>query len=148
MTNPIPCGMAIPQTFSTLPVDVDFIRRFLSRAEMLEYESAWVQEKESQRLCRSGAGHPADVCGGADVEAATRDVGAAHRAPQPGAVGEEPGDSGPTESGPAHGRRGHRRTCSGVDLWPVGRAARAPLRRGSPGDEGAVDRAARHRGRP
>src|SRR5499425_1890874 len=40
-----PCGIAIPQTFSTSPIDVDFIRRFLSRAEALDYDSLWVQER-------------------------------------------------------------------------------------------------------
>jgi len=40
-----PCGIAIPQTFSTSPIDVGFIRRFLSRAEALEYDSLWVQER-------------------------------------------------------------------------------------------------------
>jgi len=45
MTGTIPCGIAIPQMFSTAPVDVDLVRRFLSRAEELEYESLWVQER-------------------------------------------------------------------------------------------------------
>src|SRR5215467_11186581 len=45
MTGSIPCGIAIPQMFSTSLVDVDLVRRFLSRAEELEYESLWVQER-------------------------------------------------------------------------------------------------------
>jgi probable F420-dependent oxidoreductase len=45
MTSRTPCGIAIPQTFSSVSVDVDFIRRFLSRAERLDYDSAWVQER-------------------------------------------------------------------------------------------------------
>src|SRR5262249_10882628 len=45
MAGSIPCGIAIPQMFSTSPVDVDLVRRFLSRAEELEYESLWVQER-------------------------------------------------------------------------------------------------------
>ena len=40
-----PCGIAIPQAVSSSPADVGFLRRFLSRAEMLGYESLWVQEK-------------------------------------------------------------------------------------------------------
>ena len=38
-----PCGIAIPQTGS--PVDVTLIREFLTKAEKLGYESAWVQEQ-------------------------------------------------------------------------------------------------------
>src|SRR5215470_10285859 len=45
MTGSIPCGIGIPQMFSTSPVDVDLVRRFLSRAEELDYESLWVQER-------------------------------------------------------------------------------------------------------
>jgi probable F420-dependent oxidoreductase len=41
----IPCGIAIPQTFSSSPVDVDHIRNFVGRAEALGYESLWVQEQ-------------------------------------------------------------------------------------------------------
>src|SRR3954447_2086363 len=40
----IPCGIAIPQTFSS-SVDVEHIRRFVSKAEALGYESLWVQEQ-------------------------------------------------------------------------------------------------------
>src|SRR5215469_8120905 len=38
-----PCGIAIPQTGST--VDARLIRRFLERAEELGYETVWVQEQ-------------------------------------------------------------------------------------------------------
>src|SRR5947209_953805 len=41
----IPCGIAIPQTSSSSPIDVEHIRKFVSRAEALGYESLWVQEQ-------------------------------------------------------------------------------------------------------
>jgi len=40
-----PCGIAIPQTFSSSPVDMRLVRDFLSKAETLEYDSLWVQEQ-------------------------------------------------------------------------------------------------------
>ena len=44
-TGNTPCGIAIPQTFSSSPVDMQLIRKFLSKAETLEYDSLWVQEQ-------------------------------------------------------------------------------------------------------
>src|SRR6266566_8195910 len=44
-TGSIPCGIAIPQTFASSPVGVEHIRRFVSRAEALGYDSLWVQEQ-------------------------------------------------------------------------------------------------------
>lgn len=41
----IPCGIAIPQTFARSPIDVRLIREFVPKAEMLGYESLWVQEQ-------------------------------------------------------------------------------------------------------
>jgi probable F420-dependent oxidoreductase len=41
----IPCGIAIPQSFADPSIDADRIRRFLPRAEVLGYESLWVQEQ-------------------------------------------------------------------------------------------------------
>jgi probable F420-dependent oxidoreductase len=40
-----PCGIAIPQTFSSSPVNIQLIREFLLKAETLEYDSLWVQEQ-------------------------------------------------------------------------------------------------------
>ncbi len=40
-----PCGIAIPQTFSSSPVNLQLIREFLHKAETLGYESLWVQEQ-------------------------------------------------------------------------------------------------------
>jgi len=40
----IPCGVAIPQAF-TSSVDIELIRKFLSRAEVLGFDSLWVQEQ-------------------------------------------------------------------------------------------------------
>jgi probable F420-dependent oxidoreductase len=40
----IPCGIAIPQAF-TNSIDIELIRRFVSRAEALGFESLWVQEQ-------------------------------------------------------------------------------------------------------
>jgi probable F420-dependent oxidoreductase len=45
MTGHTPCGIAIPQTFSSSPVNMQLIRGFLSKAETLGYESLWVQEQ-------------------------------------------------------------------------------------------------------
>jgi alkanesulfonate monooxygenase SsuD/methylene tetrahydromethanopterin reductase-like flavin-dependent oxidoreductase (luciferase family) len=39
-----PCGVAIPQDFIDRPVDMQLIRDFVQRAEMLPYDSLWVQE--------------------------------------------------------------------------------------------------------
>jgi probable F420-dependent oxidoreductase len=44
-TGSIPCGIAIPQTFASSAIDVGLIRKFVSRAEALRYESLWVQEQ-------------------------------------------------------------------------------------------------------
>lgn len=41
----IPCGIAIPQVFLDGPVDTGYIRRFVTHAEELGYDSLWVQEK-------------------------------------------------------------------------------------------------------
>jgi len=40
----IPCGIAIPQAF-TNSVDIELIRKFVSRAEALNFDSLWVQEQ-------------------------------------------------------------------------------------------------------
>jgi probable F420-dependent oxidoreductase len=45
VTNHTPCGIAIPQTFPSSPVNLQLIREFLHKAETLEYESLWVQEQ-------------------------------------------------------------------------------------------------------
>jgi len=45
MTGHTPCGIAIPQTFSSSPVNLQLIREFLHKAETLGYESLWVQEQ-------------------------------------------------------------------------------------------------------
>jgi len=41
----IPCGIAIPQTFASSPIDLGLIRGFVPRAEQLGYDSLWVQEQ-------------------------------------------------------------------------------------------------------
>jgi probable F420-dependent oxidoreductase len=41
----IACGIAIPQTFATTPIDLQLIRQFVQRAEALPYDSLWVQEQ-------------------------------------------------------------------------------------------------------
>jgi probable F420-dependent oxidoreductase len=41
----IPCGISLPQTFPTSPIDVGLIRTFVPRAEALGYDSVWVQEQ-------------------------------------------------------------------------------------------------------
>jgi probable F420-dependent oxidoreductase len=41
----VPCGIAIPQVFTEGAVDVPWLQTFLSRAEGLGYDSAWVQEQ-------------------------------------------------------------------------------------------------------
>ena len=45
MTGHTPCGIAIPQTFSSSPVNMQLIREFLHKAETLGYDSLWVQEQ-------------------------------------------------------------------------------------------------------
>lgn len=40
-----PCGIEIPEVFINRPVDMQLIRNFLAKAETLEYDSLWVQEK-------------------------------------------------------------------------------------------------------
>ena len=39
------CGIAIPQDCVDGPLDMPFLHTYLSRAEALGYESAWVQEQ-------------------------------------------------------------------------------------------------------
>ncbi len=45
LTGHTPCGIAIPQTFASSPVNMQLIREFLPKAETLGYESLWVQEQ-------------------------------------------------------------------------------------------------------
>ena len=40
-----PCGIEIPQVFFDGPVDMEHIRRFVTRAETLGYDSLWLQER-------------------------------------------------------------------------------------------------------
>ncbi len=40
-----PCGIEIPQNFFAGPVDMEHIRRFVTRAETLGYDSLWLQER-------------------------------------------------------------------------------------------------------
>jgi probable F420-dependent oxidoreductase len=40
-----PCGIEIPQNFFDGPVDMEHIRRFVTRAETLGYDSLWLQER-------------------------------------------------------------------------------------------------------
>src|SRR5919108_2664500 len=44
-TGRTPCGIAIPQAFSSTPVNMQLVREFLLKAETLEYEGLWVQEQ-------------------------------------------------------------------------------------------------------
>ena len=39
-----PCGIAIPQVFIDRPVDMEFVRDFVTKAETLGYDSLWAQE--------------------------------------------------------------------------------------------------------
>ena len=41
----IPSGIAIPQVFTSDPLDLELIRTFVKQAEDTGYESLWVQEK-------------------------------------------------------------------------------------------------------
>lgn len=41
----IPCGIEIPQVFIGGPVDTDHIKKFVARAEELDYDSLWTQER-------------------------------------------------------------------------------------------------------
>ena len=40
----VPCGIAMPQFFQEGPVDMDLVRRWVTRAEELGFESLWTQE--------------------------------------------------------------------------------------------------------
>ena len=40
-----PCGIEIPQNFFDGPVDMEHIRRFVTKAETLGYDSLWLQER-------------------------------------------------------------------------------------------------------
>jgi probable F420-dependent oxidoreductase len=45
-TTPAPrCGIAIPQDYIDGPIDIPSLQTYLARAEMLGYDSAWVQEQ-------------------------------------------------------------------------------------------------------
>lgn len=41
----LPCGIEIPQVFLDGPVDMEHIRKFVTRAETLGYDSLWLQER-------------------------------------------------------------------------------------------------------
>jgi probable F420-dependent oxidoreductase len=40
-----PCGIELPQVFFDVPTDMEHIRRFAMRAETLDYDSLWLQER-------------------------------------------------------------------------------------------------------
>lgn len=44
-TGHTPCGIAIPQSFTSAPIDLPLIRAFVAKAEALGYDSLWVQEQ-------------------------------------------------------------------------------------------------------
>lgn len=44
-TNHTPCGIAIPQSAGSVPVQAPFLQEFLGKAETLGYDSLWVQEQ-------------------------------------------------------------------------------------------------------
>jgi probable F420-dependent oxidoreductase len=44
-SNHTPCGIEIPQAFFDGPVDMQHIREFVTKAETLEYDSLWLQER-------------------------------------------------------------------------------------------------------
>jgi probable F420-dependent oxidoreductase len=44
-TEQTPCGIAIPQSAGSLPVQASFVKNFLRKAETLGYDSLWVQEQ-------------------------------------------------------------------------------------------------------
>ncbi len=41
----VPCGIEIPQVFIDGPVDPEHIKKFVTRAEELDYDSLWTQER-------------------------------------------------------------------------------------------------------
>jgi probable F420-dependent oxidoreductase len=43
--NHTPCGIEIPQVFLDGPVDMEHIRKFVTKAETLGYDSLWLQER-------------------------------------------------------------------------------------------------------
>ncbi len=44
-SNHTPCGIEIPQVFFDGPVDMEHIRKFVTKAEILGYDSLWLQER-------------------------------------------------------------------------------------------------------
>jgi probable F420-dependent oxidoreductase len=44
-SNHTPCGIEIPQVFFDGPVDMEHIRKFVTKAETLGYDSLWLQER-------------------------------------------------------------------------------------------------------
>src|SRR6266403_2587591 len=44
-SNHTPCGIEIPQVFFNGPVDMEHIRKFVTKAEILGYDSLWLQER-------------------------------------------------------------------------------------------------------
>ena len=40
-----PCGIEIPQVFFDGPADMEHIRKFVTKAEILGYDSLWLQER-------------------------------------------------------------------------------------------------------
>ena len=105
----ISCGIAIPQTLTSPSSDIDFIRRFLSRAEALGYEGVWVQEQivgdvpllEPVTLLTYAAAITVKPHLGTSV-LITGDS-------KPGSTGKDLGVVGSTQQWPAHCWRGSRR---------------------------------------
>ena len=44
-TTHLPCGIEIPQVFFDGPADMEHIRKFVTEAETLGYDSLWLQER-------------------------------------------------------------------------------------------------------
>ena len=47
----VPCGIEIPQVFIGGPVDSEHIKKFVVRAEELDYDSLWTQERNLSNFC-------------------------------------------------------------------------------------------------
>jgi len=45
MTNHLPCGIELPQVFFDGPTDMEHIRKFAKRSEVLGFDSLWLQER-------------------------------------------------------------------------------------------------------
>ena len=139
----VPVGIAMPQFFQEGPTDMELLRRWVARAEELDFDSLWTQEDIT------GDDPSLEPLTQLSYVAALTDSGTAWVCRSwwlplrnPVQLAKALGQLGPDEPWASDSWRGHRRQAEHVPrLRFDDRPTSAPLRGTARRDEGTVDRA-------